>query len=124
MKKKQTKEVKIITDVKQMHKRPGRRCYIMSADGIPKYRLASEIHNDNKKWYGWIGLHIKTAATSIVNPFFPMSDTAKGAIKNELNQAWYVGPDWDRKEVPLVFYEFMNFEQAQKYFKNTLRRLA
>lgn len=108
-------KAKRITDVKQMHKRPSRRCYIMSVDGIPRYRLAFERHKDGRL-YGWIGIHVASRATSIVNPFFPMSDTARGAIRNELGRTTYVSCGYNSREVPLVFHEFINLEQAKEYF--------
>lgn len=112
--KKASVDPKTITDVKQMHSRPNRRCYIYSINDVPLYQL-DYIWEGNQRWYGWVGMTTKSSVTSIVNPFFPMSDTAKGAVRNELGKEKLSGirdvPGW-----PVIIYEFKNFEQATKYF--------
>ena len=108
---------KIITDVKQMHNRPSRRCYVYSINNEPIYQLdyMKSTWEDNHRWYGWIGMTTRSSVASIINPFFPMSDTAKGAIRSELGKekpsGVYGVPSW-----PVIIYEFKNFEQATRYF--------
>lgn len=109
---------KQITDVSQMHSRPGRRCYTLSTNNIPWYRLASEVHEDGR-WYGWISTHKKSSTTSIVNPFFPMSNTARGAVKNELGT--FTHNTCSGRNTPIVVHEFMNFEEAMAYFEPIVR---
>ena len=105
---------RIITDVKQMHSRPSRRCYVFSINDNPLYQL-DYMWEGNQRWYGWIGVTTDSKVTSVINPFFPMSDTAKGAVKNELGKEKLSGiidvPGW-----PIIIYEFKNFEQAMRYF--------
>ena len=106
--------MKIITDVKQMHSRPSRRCYVFSINNSPLYQL-DYIWEDNQRWYGWIGMTTDSKVISVINPFFPMSDTAKGAVRSELGKEKLSGirdvPGW-----PIIIYEFKNFEQATEYF--------
>ena len=107
-------DTKIITDVKQMHSRPSRKCYVFSVNDVPLYQL-DYIWENNQRWYGWIGMTTGSKVTSVINPFFPMSDTAKGAVRNELGKekpsGIYDVPGW-----PIIIYEFENFKQATEYF--------
>jgi hypothetical protein len=115
MKKKKEKNILVITDVKQMHNKPSKRCYIYSIDNVPLYQL-DFIWNNSQRWYGWVGVTTDSVVTSIINPFFPMSDTAKGAVKNELGTHKSV-PKWTKIiNCPIIIYEFKNFEQMKKYF--------
>lgn len=105
---------KIITDVKQMHSKPSKRCYVYSVNDNPIYQL-DYIWEGSHRWYGWIGMTTRSNVTSVINPFFPMSDTAKGAVRNELGKekpsGIYDVPGW-----PVIIYEFENFKQATEYF--------
>lgn len=105
---------KIITDVKQMYSRPSKRCYVYSVNDEPIYQL-DYMWEGNHRWYGWISMIAGSNVTSIINPFFPMSDTAKGAVRNELGKekpsGVYGVPGW-----PIIIYEFENFKQAVEYF--------
>lgn len=105
-----------IIDVKQAHKRPSRRVYILSVNDLPLYRLAFEKHEDGRGWYGWVGINKGQGVASIINPFFPMSDTAKSAIKNELGKTRYFGVSGMTKEFLVEIYEFKNIEDAKIYF--------
>jgi hypothetical protein len=107
--------MKKITDIKQMHHRPGKRYYVMSWDGIPRYCLSCKM-DENGRWYGWVSVIEGSEIKSIENPFFPMSDTAKGAVRNELHKTKYVDRSVKLREAPVEIHEFKNLEEAKEYF--------
>lgn len=119
---------KEITDPSQMHPRPGRRCYIMTLDGVPCHRLTCMRLKSSTypatRWYGWISVNKHSDVDSIINSAWPMSDTAKGAIRNEIGRTTYIGWGCGSGLVPYKFYEFHNMEEVKVYFESVIKDRA